>query len=61
MALINCPECRKQISDTADTCPHCGKEREIGGGEATANIFGYIILCVIMYFVLTKIVYPLMS
>ncbi len=24
MALITCPECNKQISDTAKTCPSCG-------------------------------------
>jgi hypothetical protein len=24
MALINCPECGNQISDTAKSCPHCG-------------------------------------
>lgn len=24
MALIECPECKKQVSDTAKTCPHCG-------------------------------------
>ena len=24
MALINCPECGKEISDSAPTCPHCG-------------------------------------
>lgn len=24
MALIRCPECRKEISDKAETCPHCG-------------------------------------
>lgn len=24
MALINCPECNKQISDMAQVCPHCG-------------------------------------
>ena len=24
MALINCPECNRQISDKAITCPHCG-------------------------------------
>jgi hypothetical protein len=24
MALINCPECRKEISDTVENCPHCG-------------------------------------
>lgn len=24
MALINCPECEKQVSDRAATCPNCG-------------------------------------
>jgi hypothetical protein len=24
MALIDCPECKKQISDQAPVCPHCG-------------------------------------
>ncbi len=24
MAMINCPECGKEISDKAATCPHCG-------------------------------------
>ena len=24
MALIKCPECDKQISDKAESCPHCG-------------------------------------
>ena len=24
MALINCPECGKQISEQATSCPHCG-------------------------------------
>lgn len=24
MALINCPECNKEISDSVSTCPHCG-------------------------------------
>ena len=24
MALIDCPECKKEISDKANSCPHCG-------------------------------------
>ncbi len=24
MALINCPECDNQVSNTAESCPHCG-------------------------------------
>lgn len=26
MALINCPECGKEISDSAEKCIHCGYE-----------------------------------
>lgn len=26
MALINCPECKKEISDQAKSCPQCGFE-----------------------------------
>lgn len=26
MALINCPECNKEISDKAKACPNCGYE-----------------------------------
>ncbi len=24
MSLINCPECKKEMSDSAISCPHCG-------------------------------------
>lgn len=24
MSLINCPECHREISDNAKSCPHCG-------------------------------------
>ena len=24
MALINCPECNREVSSTAKNCPHCG-------------------------------------
>lgn len=24
MALHHCPECRKRISDSIESCPHCG-------------------------------------
>ena len=25
MPLIKCPDCEKEISDQAPTCPHCGR------------------------------------
>jgi predicted amidophosphoribosyltransferase len=25
MSLITCPDCRKEISDQATSCPHCGR------------------------------------
>ena len=28
MALINCPECGNQMSDTAKKCPHCGYKQK---------------------------------
>lgn len=28
MALIKCPECGQEISDTAKSCPHCGYKTE---------------------------------
>lgn len=34
MALINCPECGKQVSDTAPSCPHCGYQLK---GEANMS------------------------
>ena len=29
MALINCPECNNNVSDKAETCPHCGVKLQV--------------------------------
>jgi predicted amidophosphoribosyltransferase len=29
MALIKCPECGKEISSDAESCPHCGKPSSV--------------------------------
>ena len=29
MALIECPECGKDLSSTAPTCPHCGYKQNV--------------------------------
>lgn len=43
MALIKCPECNKEISDTTKSCPHCGysikkeiTQTELGSVETNA-------------------------
>ena len=37
MALILCPECNQQVSDTVDKCPHCGYELKETSG-VIANV-----------------------
>ena len=33
MALVKCPECGNDVSDTARTCPHCGYNLRIKNTE----------------------------
>ena len=28
MAILKCPECGGNVSDTADRCPHCGNDMQ---------------------------------
>lgn len=37
MALVNCPECGKSISDQAPRCPHCGYQGTATTIEETAK------------------------
>ena len=39
MALIECPECKNQMSDQAKACPHCGAPRNgaAQGGNASMH------------------------
>lgn len=59
MAMIKCPECGKEISDTARSCPDCGWENStIRGTEIKSNrgrklgtgviIFGVLVLLLSM-------------
>jgi len=44
MPLITCPECKKKVSSTAASCPHCGasvagkREAQIQGTDALVLI-----------------------
>lgn len=61
MALIQCPECGKEISDTINKCPHCGysvKPRLILDNIKKKNVFiglFTIIALIIIIFILTSI------
>jgi RNA polymerase subunit RPABC4/transcription elongation factor Spt4 len=46
MALVNCPECNKQISDTADSCPDCGYS------DPTVNYGCFRFGCIIFFIVI---------
>lgn len=49
MAIIICPECKKELSDTLKVCPHCGfsikKKNTISKKKVTLLVS--IILCMI--------------
>lgn len=46
MALINCPECGQQMSDTLKNCPHCGYKLPRAGKENSRNLktLGYSLI-----------------
>jgi len=61
MAIVTCDECKKEISDKATTCPHCGAPRDEGArpspppaskAERLAGCFlmivGFIVLAVML-------------
>ncbi|MDO8610102.1 MAG: zinc-ribbon domain-containing protein [bacterium] len=38
MALIKCPDCQKMISDSAETCIHCGRPSTSGKTDFNARL-----------------------
>lgn len=42
MALISCPECNKQISDKAVSCPHCGSTAITTGQRGFSIVTGFL-------------------
>lgn len=45
---INCPECGKEISDTAVNCPHCGYNLKAMSPKSFKLIF-IILMCVVVF------------
>ena len=47
MALVECPECKKSISDTAESCPSCGYQlnRRSSGGISTRKVLLIVAIC----------------
>lgn len=64
MALINCPECKKEISDSVSTCPHCGfvinekeKPKKKKKGCFTWGLLIIVILLAFFYYYLKNSTY----
>lgn len=56
MAIIKCKECKKEVSNTAEKCPHCGaavKRKPIGCGSA--------IVLVVLVLILGAVIGPMIS
>jgi zinc-ribbon domain len=63
MALINCPDCGKSISDQAPTCPQCGRAMAVAAVKSEgcflqtlnigcAIIVGFIVLVFVLVLVM---------
>lgn len=51
MALINCPECNKEISDQVKNCPNCGyplKKKESRTGKKVIVLVSVIVLIILI-------------
>lgn len=48
MALINCPECNHEISDSAKSCPHCGFRIKKSNNKKVPIIIGVCLITIIV-------------
>lgn len=60
MALVNCVECNKEISDTVKNCPHCGMKLTAPGAKTGGDVF-FILMFVAGVFVVFFILQALFS
>ena len=54
MNLTNCPACQKQISISAETCPHCGHpiKKIIEQKNSLVTMIVIIVVCLIAFLVI---------
>ena len=61
MALVNCPDCSNQVSDSAPACPHCGRPIAALQIEQTAKKYkGWMagsFMVSILFFIATAILF----
>ena len=58
MALVNCLECQREVSDQARTCPHCGAPvHQQTPGEQFGNKIQIIIAWLIFFIALGAFLY----
>ena len=50
MALIECPECNKQVSETVKTCPHCGYKLNAKKAKHRNKVVTWSIVSVLIIF-----------
>ncbi len=62
MAIINCVECKAEISDQAKTCPKCGAKKPLDGLTrvfvgALALGVGLITLGIVLSFIIPALIF----
>lgn len=51
MALINCPECQKEVSEIAKMCPHCGYKMKDNKKIIAIVSVSVIVVLLIVFFI----------
>lgn len=57
MALINCTECGKEISDSAERCPHCGCKTPHGKTRSDAKVQLAVLIINVLMIVIGAILF----
>ena len=57
MALIKCTECNQEISDSAETCPHCGMKTIHGQKVAQEKKLAISLLSAVGFFILGNVLF----